>query len=315
MLCSPIWIPIFLADRSCRSVSLVANNCVHTTNMQVFNPLYARRELFETALFKNYSVITDSDYVWEVKNNAGVFNTQSPEVDQRLKAENLRLATPQPRREQLHSFHFGDDSGINNFQNMVISTPKFTARNMRQGPPFWSYKKTLFSTNFDKCRIDVSASIEDVFRYGGAVEIGGTQYTVVFSPKNSYMRSVPSRNIENIIEIKRYPPVQSSPHGAQINVRMDESVLRHLKSISVKIPSHTLELQVPVSDTFKEVAWHMLSNETRRYCVHAEHTLLDTRIVSKISGAQWYIDRLLVELGTFYAKLQARSQTLNRGVS
>lgn len=290
--CSLSLIPIFLADEGCPpSISLISNNGEFVNIQASLKPYYLRGELFETALLKDYSVITDSDYVWEVENDAGVFITQTPDFDQVLKRVYLQ---PLPNEEQRHIFFYLERKYIVNFSTKNISTSKFTVWRMRQGPPYWSFNT---GSGFFIFEDYISALIENVFQYGGHFEMGSNQYTFVFTPGKSVMVNVRSGKI---VEISRYPPITAN-REVEVNVYMQEFILRPKFNM---IPHYTFELKVPVSDKLQDFALHALTNETRRYCVHAEHILRDDKIVSKISGASWYLGKLRGVLDNFTQKLK-----------
>ncbi len=79
-------IPLMLVDQVFQSIhiSLVDKNG-ELRNINTFMKPSASGELFEASDFKDYSVITESDYVWEVNNDDGGYTALSPEADTKLK--------------------------------------------------------------------------------------------------------------------------------------------------------------------------------------------------------------------------------------
>ena len=301
-----------LEDEVCRSIhiSLVDKN----NEQRNITTLRPSGELLKASDFKAYSVITESDYVWEANSDDGGYTALSPEVD-KLTKQKLKLsqhAVTDPAAGELSSFPHDGYLITVDFSRMKMSSCKSGTRHIRQGRPYWFYKYPQIG--FIRHEENDSKSIEEMYRYGGRfVTMGGTQYTFMFSPVKSYQVDISSGDL---VEIMRYPPVISNPCEIKVNVSLQGNLLVIKRLDLESNPYHReLTFSISSSDKLKQVVLHQLANVTRSYCVSAEHNLLGDKITSKIYGARAYVDRVYALLNTLTLELcqQIESQAVSSG--
>ncbi|XP_064391502.1 uncharacterized protein LOC135339360 [Halichondria panicea] len=307
--CSVRMIPLMLVDEMCQSIhiSLVDKNG-WLWNINTLTTLNHSEELLKASDFRAYSVITESDYVWEAINDDGGYKALSPDIDTKLKL----LQHPVTAAGELPPtfLHDGDHFTVD-FSRMQLSSFKSGNRQIRQSCYYWCHRdlETGFIRRYDN---PSNIIIEEMYRYGGRfVSMGGTQYTFMFSPVKSYQVDISSGNL---VEIMRYPPVNSNPCEIQVNVSLqgNPSILPFINP-ERNLQYRELNFSFSSSDKLKQVVLHQLANVTRSYCVSAEHNLLGDKITSKIYGARGYVDRVYALLNTLTLELcqQIESQAVS----
>ncbi len=118
----------------------------------------------------------------------------------------------------------------------------------------------------------------------------------MFSPVMYFQVDISSGDM---VEITRYPPVNSNPREIQVNVSLqgDPSILTFV-NLERNLQYRELIFPFSANDELKQGVLHQLANVTRRYCVSAEHAFMGDKITSKIYGAYWYVDKLYALLNT-----------------
>ena len=263
--------------------------------------------LLETIQFKDYSVVTESDYVWVVVDDTTSEEFFDPELDRTIKAKHLEA------RENGLNFASFSHKDIQYTVEFKSPAPKLQnssmTRSLYQRPPIWYYK--VQEIGFIQHEDQASASIEEMYRYGGKnITLGGTQYTFIFSAGESFQVDV---NTFEMIEIARYPPITSNPCEIKVGISIQgalESVMEAELMLSQLYydPScciREISFEFPgVDERVQYIILQQIANVTRRYCVRAEHHLKNQTLSTKLEGAPWYVDEVAMLLKSLIIELQ-----------
>ena len=270
--------------------------------------------LLETVQFKEYSVLTDSDYVWEVEDDSGEYAAVPPEVDDKIKTA-YRQACASGMLLKVGGFSHEGKQYTVNFDFSQITEGNSRSYPLRQRPPFWCYKGP--ETGFIRHEDNDSASIEEVYRYGGSHAVmGGTKYTFMFSESGSHQVDT---NTDEMVAIVRYPPVDSKL--LEVNVRISlqgdlasvETVKSQILQLCNRCPIRKFSNTFPADEKTQHIVSHQIANAARSYCVSAKHELANNQITTTLQGEEGYVEmvgvilrsRIEAELHKYVASLSA----------
>ena len=252
--------------------------------------------LLETAQFRDYSVVTESDYIWVLLD--GCYEViLDPEVDEKIKDAHRQALS---NGTLFAGFSHDGIQYTIDFTSLEMSeTNSPLTRPLEHRPSSWYYAVPE-TGSIERCEDQHSAMIEEMYRYGGShITMGGTEYTFMFSTGMSFQIDA---STSKKFPIARYPQVTStpcSPCELKINLQLKgsyESLLMVVSQLNElcqhQYYCHTFSFPFPVDGNLQQIVLHQVANITRRYCVSAQYDLIDNHITVTLKGARNYIEKV-----------------------
>ena len=219
-----------------------------------------------------HSKLTESDFIWEVADDEGLFRSVDASLDKRIKTAQ-REAALHKAAQNIECFIHDNVLYTIYFDLLLIETgPVVSARrSIRKSPPYWCY---FADSNIGYIRHEDldSKSIERVYKFGGKhAKMGGTEYMFSFGPSKAFQIDI--RTGEEV-QISRYPPIVSSPREMIIEIRIKGShanVLEVNQWLNALVQNNAkdqeINLQLQVNDKMQSYMFHQIVNVTREYCI------------------------------------------------
>lgn len=261
-----------------------------------------------------YSKLTESDFVWEVADDEGLFKFD-PLLDNEIKTAQ-RDATQHQRTTGC--FLHGNVLCTIFFDLFLMETGPVvtTRRSIRKSTPYWSYYAGSEVGYIRHEDLD-SKNIERMYKYGGKhSKMGGTEYMFSFGPSEAFQIDI--RTGEEV-QITRYPPmIGSSPREIiveihikgfhanvlEVNQWLNDLVLNNSKD-------QEINLQLQVSDKMQSYLFHQIVNVTREYCVSCTCSAEPAnKVCVKMNGAPSYVNEVCILLKLLTSESQQDLQSV-----
>ena len=263
-----------------------------------------------------HSKLTESDFVWEVADDEGLFRSADALLDKRIKTAQCEAA--------LHKAAQGIECFVHDnvlytiyFDLLLMETGLVVSarRSIRKSPPYWCYFAGSDIGYIRHEDLD-SKSIERVYKFGGKhAKMGGTEYMFSFGPSKAFQIDI--RTGEEV-QISRYPPIVSSPRemiieihikGSHANVLEVNQWLNDLVRNNSK--DQEINLQLQVNDKMQSYMYHQIVNVTREYCIDCTYSAdPPDKVCVKMNGAPGYVDEVCILLKLLTSESQQDLHTV-----
>ena len=268
-----------------------------------------------------HAKLTESDFVWEVADDQGLFRSVDALLEKRIKTAQHEAALHKAA-QNIECFVHDNVLYTIYFELLLMETgPVVSARrSIRKSPPYWCY---LADSDIGYIRHEDldSKSIERVYKFGGKhAKMGGTEYMFSFGPSEAFQIDI--RTGEEV-QISRYPPIVSSPREMIIETRIKGSPANVLEVnqwlndlVRNNSKDQEINLQLQVNDKMQSYMFHQIVNVTREYCISCTCSAdPPDKVCVKMNGAPGYVDEVCILLKLLTSESQQDLQTVASSTS